>query len=127
MTAVITVPVRFRTCRRRLEQPAASPRPAGPSAIARRIALAHQIEAWVRDGAVLDYADAARRLRLTRARISQIVTLTWLAPAVQEFVLLGHAVPSDRQLREVETHPLWTDQLRAFREMFPDLPMETEP
>jgi hypothetical protein len=42
--------------------------------------LAHRIDAMVRTGEFRDYADAARALGLTRARITQITNLLLLAP-----------------------------------------------
>ena len=124
MTAV-TMKVSFRTARRR-EQPPPPPKPAGPTPIARRIALAHHIEALIEAGKLDDYADAARRFGLSRARLTQVADLALLAPDLQSAVLLGHVEPRDRHLREVGRHALWTDQRRAFRTLFPNVP-EDEP
>ncbi len=115
--------VAFRTCRRRPE-PDAKPKPSGPTAIARRIALAHHIEAQIEAGELQSYADAAERLGLTRARITQICDLALLAPDIQAAVLLGHVEPRDRHLRAVGKHPLWTVQRRVFAELFPEVPLQ---
>jgi hypothetical protein len=55
--------------------------------VARLLALAHRFDGLVRTGAVRDYAELARLGRVTRARISQVMNLLNLAPAIQEEVL----------------------------------------
>ena len=125
MTATaIKVKVSFRTARRRTE-PQPPPAPTGPTAIARRVALAHHIEALIERGELHDYADAARRFGLSRARITQVCDLALLAPDIQAAVLLGHVEPRDRHLRAVGRHPLWADQRRAFQNLFPHVTLET--
>lgn len=125
MTA-ITMRVAFRTARRREPAPPPAPKPACPTPISRRIALAHHIEALIEAGELSDYADAAKRLGLSRARLTQVADLALLAPDIQAAVLLGHVEPRDRHLREVGRHPLWTDQRRAFLALFPHVTLETQ-
>lgn len=43
----------------------------------------------VEDGEVRDFSAAARRLGVSQARVSMLVTLTFLAPDIQAAVLLG--------------------------------------
>ncbi len=119
-----TVAVRFRTARRRPQPPQSAPVPRLNLPIARRLALAHRIEGMVQRGAFDGYADAARRLGLTRARVTQIVDLVLLAPDIQAAVLLGLVEPRDRHLRAVGRHALWTDQRRVFACLFPNVPLE---
>ena len=121
----VKVKVRFRTCRKG-DEPAPAPKAVGTATIARRIALAHHIEELIERGELCDYAEAAERLGLTRARLWQICDLALLAPDIQAAVLLGHVEPRDRHLREVGRHPLWTDQRCVFRQLFPDAPKETD-
>lgn len=123
MTA-IAMTVKFRTARRRPE-PAPAPAAKPASGIARRIALAHHIEGLIDRGHLRDYADAAHRLGLSRARLTQICDLALLAPDIQAAVLLGRVEPRDRHLRAVGRHALWPDQRRAFLVLFPDCQMET--
>ena len=115
------VKVRFRSCRRG-DEPAPTPKAVGQTSIARRIALAHHIEDLIERGELRDYAEAADRLGVTRARVTQICDLALLAPDIQAAVLLGHAEPRDRHLRQVGRHPLWTDQRRVFHRLFPEVP-----
>jgi hypothetical protein len=121
----ITLRVAFRTARRAAAPPPPSPKPAGPTAIARRIALAHHIADLIDRGELGGLADAARRLGVSRARVTQIADLALLDPAIQAAVLLGRCEPRDRHLREVGRHPLWTDQRRAFLSLFPHVQLQT--
>ena len=50
-----------------------------PARLAIMLALAHKIQQAIDRGAVRDRAEMARRLRLTRARVTQLLDLT-LAP-----------------------------------------------
>src|SRR2546426_846233 len=59
--------------------------------ITRLLVLGHHFERLVREGAVKDYAGIARLTGLTRARVTQIVNLTLLAPDIQEAILLSEA------------------------------------
>ena len=84
--------------------------------VTKMLALAHKIDAMVQAGAFRDYADAARRLRLTRARVSQITSLVLLAPQIQEAILdlppvvNGRDPITERQLRVIVAEPDWNAQ-----------------
>lgn len=115
MTATtVKMKVSFRTCQRQDVQAKARPKAIGPTAIARRLALAHHVEALIVNGELAGLADAARRLGLTRARMTQIVDMTLLAPEIQSAIALGEVSPSDRQLRVVLNHATWNEQRRVF-------------
>jgi hypothetical protein len=115
----ITVKVAFRTCRRH-EAPAAASKPAAPTAIARRLALAHHVESLIERGELRDLAHAAERIGVTNARMTQVADLALLAPDIQSAVLLGRCQPRDRHLRAVGRHALWEHQRRAFDSLFPN-------
>ena len=70
-----------------VEQPA-GPLPKPPSRIARMLALAHKIERAIESGELRDYADAARRLGVNRARVSQLANLLLLTGSEQDRVSL---------------------------------------
>ncbi len=55
--------------------------------IAKLMALALRFEQLIQSGQVRDYAELARRGRVTRARITQIMNLLLLAPDIQETLL----------------------------------------
>ena len=68
-----------------------------PARSAITLALAHKIEQAIRDGDLKDRADAARRLGVSRARITQICDLTLMPVKEQERILYLETV--DRKAR----------------------------
>lgn len=76
----------------------APPLPA-PTRLARMLALAVHVERLIDVGELEDHADAARRLGLTRARLSQIAALLRLPLDVKEGILVGAMRASERELR----------------------------
>lgn len=56
------------------------------------LALAWKIQRAIDRGQVKDRAEVARRLVMTRARVTQLLDLTLLAPEVQEH-MLAEGVP----------------------------------
>ena len=91
--------------------------------VARLLALAHKIDGMVRNGEIEDYAEAARRLNLTRARVTQVMNLLLLAPAIQEaivgmpLVTNGRDPVTERQLRPIAAEPDWNNQLTMWRQI----------
>jgi len=91
--------------------------------VARMLALAHKIDAMVRDGLLRDYADGARRLGLTRARVTQITNLLLLAPEIQEAILdlppviNGRDPINERQLREIVAQTDWGRQMGLWNKV----------
>ena len=117
----ITMRVAFRTARQPKSSAPAAATPKPPSPIARRIALAHHVEALIERGELRDLAHAADRFGITRARMTQVADLALLAPSIQTAVLLGQCEPRDRHLRAVGRHACWTDQRRTFASLFPNV------
>ncbi len=98
---------------RRQAKPAkrkARSRPNPPSRVASLLALAHYVERLVEGGTLKDYADTTRLLGMTRARMTQVINLLNLSPAIQEAVLLGDLKVSERQLRAPAREILWKTQ-----------------
>jgi predicted XRE-type DNA-binding protein len=90
-----------------------------PARVAVMLALAHQIQRAIDRGELKDQADAARRLGVTRARLTQLLDLTLLASDLQERVLslqlAGGAEPlSERALRPVGRTSVWGEQRTIF-------------
>jgi hypothetical protein len=81
------------------------------------LALAHHVEALIAGGELAGLADAAKRLGLTRARMTQIADLALLTPEIQSSIALGEVSTNDRQLREVLKHTTWRNQRRAFEHL----------
>ncbi len=71
------------------------------------LALAHYVERLVEQGSVKSYADAARQLGVSRARMSQILNLLNLSPRVQEGLLLGDLHLSERRIRALAGRAEW--------------------
>ena len=88
-----------------------SPKPTGPSRVARMLALAHYIERLIDDGAIPDYASAAAALGVTRARLSQVMSLLLLAPEIQTHIAVGELVLTERALRRVAGEADWKAQI----------------
>jgi hypothetical protein len=63
-----------------------------PARLAIMLALAHKIQEAIDRGRIKNRAEASRRLGVTRVRVTQILNLTLLAPAIQEELLLGQGV-----------------------------------
>ena len=68
-------------------KPPAVVQPVRVPRVARLLALAHRLDGLLKAGIVKDYAELARLGHVTRARISQIVSLLYLAPDIQEQIL----------------------------------------
>ena len=91
------------------------------------MALAIHLEKLVDTGEVPDYSTLADIGHVTRARITQIVNLTLLAPDIQEAILFlpnikhGPERISERELRPLAAEPEWKRQ----REMWAGLYCKT--
>ncbi len=88
-----------------------------PARIALQLALAYRIKWAIEAGEIRDQAEAARRLGMTRARVSQILDLTLLAPGIQERLLNVEVESlSERALRSVSRIQDWNGQQPVLRE-----------
>ena len=90
-----------------------------PAKVARLLAMAHKLQRLIDEGKVKDRAELARQLGVSRARITQILDLTLLAPDIQEEILFMEAVngvepASERLLREFATLEPWSAQCDAW-------------
>ena len=95
----------------------------GVPRIARLLALAWHAEGLVRSGTVSSYAAAARLGHVSRARLSQILSLLNLAPDLQEQLLFlqrptrGRQALVLRQLLTVAAALDWHEQRRRWRKL----------
>jgi DNA invertase Pin-like site-specific DNA recombinase len=92
--------------------------------ITRLLALAVRFEGLLHDGTVRDYAELARLGGVSRARITQIMSLRHLAPVIQERILALPAVWSaaeegvnERQLRGMAQRCDWREQMQMWEEL----------
>lgn len=90
-----------------------------PAKVARMLALAHHLQHAIERGIAHDRADVARRLGLTRARVTQLLDLLLLAPDLQARVLAleleASGLPmTERELRSVASASNWREQRLRF-------------
>lgn len=95
-----------------------------PARVAVMLALAHKIAAAIDAGQLHDQADAARRLDLTRARVTQLLALLALAPDLQERVLFLESIDgieplTERALRGAIRTWSWEAQRAIYRSLRP--------
>jgi hypothetical protein len=89
--------------------------------VTRILALAIKLKRLLREGVVGNYTDLARLGHVSRARMSQIMGLTELAPAIQEEILfLPKTVLGRDRIHENELHRIaklvdWQQQQILFR------------
>lgn len=86
-----------------------------PAKVAQQLALAHHLQGAIDRGEIADMAAVARKLGLTRARISQLFDLTLIAPDLQARILELEAVDgaepmSERALRGLARAGTWAEQ-----------------
>ena len=74
------------------------------------LALAHHVEQLIEAGELSGYSEAAQALGVTRARMTQVLNLLLLAPEIQERVLNGAMLATERRLRGIVREPHWTEQ-----------------
>jgi hypothetical protein len=96
--------------------------PAGPSRVARLLALAHHFDDMIRQGVVRDQAEIARLMQVTRAWVTRIMNLLYLAPDIQEQILhsrsgfTGIAV-SARHAQAIACEVSWAGQRDIWRDL----------
>jgi site-specific DNA recombinase len=91
--------------------------------ITRLLALAVRFEGLLREGTVRDYAELARLGGVSRARMTQIMSLRNLAPVIQERILGLPAVSAtadvvnEHVLRGVAQRWDWREQMRMWKQL----------
>ena len=84
--------------------------------VARLLALAHHFQALLKEGVFGSQTELAQVAGLTKARITQIMNLLFLAPDIQEEILFLPRVikrrdsVTERELREVLKTLMWSEQ-----------------
>ena len=68
----------------------------------------------VQAGTLPSYREAGRRVGISHVRMSEICALAGLAPDIQEAILLGRLVVTERALRPVVRALLWSQQHDAL-------------
>jgi len=84
------------------------------------MALAIHMQELVDSGEVIDYAELARLAHVSRARVTQIMNLLYLAPDIQEEILFlprtdGSRAPiREHMVRPIAAVPNWSKQRRLW-------------
>jgi len=86
------------------------PPPARRERLARMLALAHRVEQLVEGGEVESYRVVARALGITPARMTQVMDMLRLSPAVQERVLFADRDVTARGVRCAVREAEWAGQ-----------------
>ncbi len=93
------------------------PKPKRVSSLVRMLALAHRYQGLIDSGEVHDQAELARRLKLSRNRVSQILSLTLLGPGIQGEILRGEFEElSTRNMLRVAKEASWDRQRGLIRD-----------
>src|SRR5262249_48284124 len=98
-------------------------RPGRLPRVARLMALAIRFDGLVRTGQVKNYAELAHLGQVSRARISQIMSLLLLAPDIQEELLFLPVMETRRapillcQLLPIAAIPAWSSQRPKWRQL----------
>jgi hypothetical protein len=96
------------------------PEPGRVPRVSRLLALAHRFDGLLREGAVESYIDLARLGHVTAARLSQVMSLLYLAPDLQEAVLFlprtqrGRDPIILRDLLPIASMLHWTEQRKMW-------------
>jgi hypothetical protein len=111
--------------------PKKSSAPAKLPHITKLMALAIRLEHLLATGQVKDQAEIARTAGITRARVTQIINLTQLAPDIQEAILdlkpTTDHVPRfrEREVRTIAILPNWEKQRVAWKRLNRDRNLKT--
>ncbi len=98
------------------------PKPKPPH-ITRLLALAIRLEHLLATGVLKDQADIARTASISRARVTQILNLTNLAPDIQEEIIDLEPTTKTRHrlqeeaVRKIATDPNWSKQRKAWKNL----------
>ncbi len=123
---MVTKPVHFRSMKRgrkELREGAEESPPTLGSVprLSRLMAIALQMDDLCRCGEVIDYAELARLAMVTRARMTQIMSLLLLAPDIQEEILFlprsgaGRDPIREKAVRPIAAVPDWRKQRVMWR------------
>lgn len=126
----LTVQVPFMRVRRGLEvgfqQPGAEGGPVGPpTPLALCLARAHTLDRTLKACGPGSLGILAERLGISPQRLAQIHALIYLAPDIQEAVLLSKAESSlvnFHTLLRIARVPLWRDQRKAWHDSIARVP-----
>ena len=88
--------------------------------LTRLLALAHRWNRSIEEGVIADYTEIARIIGLSRARVTQIMDLLYLAPEIQERILCladegASRIVLERAIRPITRCLIWKEQCKAWK------------
>ena len=94
------------------------------------LALALSFQDMIAIGSAKNYEDLANRTGVTAERLSQVMKLIWLAPAIQQEILYlpgcgGRHPLSERAVRSIAARWSWPEQLKLWNGLKKELHLET--
>ena len=94
------------------------------------LALALSFQDMIATGAARNYEDLANRTGVTTERLSQVMKLIWLAPAIQEEILWlpGSSTRyplTENAVRSIAATWSWSEQLKLWDDLKKELLLET--
>lgn len=134
----MTIPLNHTRRARSMEERLGPPEPPnglkpGPRIprVTRLMALAIKLQEMIDRGEIQDYVDIARLGYITRARASQIMNLTLLAPDIQEAILCNFeeietvALLTEHDVRHISKEVNWAAQRKRFYMQLAEAAAET--
>lgn len=107
------------TAKTRFEEAPAPEIPKRPLRVAQMLARAYEMDRLIETGVVRDRAEMARVTGFCDSRVSQIMNLLWLAPEIQEALLVAEIADGRDWVTAKELMPIarcasWAEQRRAW-------------
>jgi hypothetical protein len=87
---------------------------------ARSLALGHRLQRALDSGEGASHRELAARMGVSHTRVSMLISLTFLAPTLQEILLWGGPQATRlnfHQVLRISRLPSWADQGREWKEM----------
>ncbi len=99
--------------------------------ITKLLALAHRFDDLIKSGTIKDYADIARLGGVSRARVTQIMSLLLLSPSIQEAIIFlpphNHEIITERKIRHIIKESEWEKQRGLWEELIGNLALSGLP
>ena len=94
------------------------------------LALALSFQDMIATGSAKNYEDLANRAGVTAERLSQVMKLIWLAPAIQQEILYlpgcgGRHPLTECAVRSIAASCSWPEQLKLWSDLKKQLHLET--
>jgi hypothetical protein len=125
-----TIEVQFSLHSGRRRRPGSETDPGRLPRVTQVLALALSFQDMIDTGAATNYRDLASRAGVTAERLSQVMKLLWLAPAIQQEILYlpgggGRHPLTECAVRSIAAKWSWPEQLKLWRSLKKELRLDT--